>query len=157
MIGYVAGIAAALDFGFDRVKDLIKDLTPEQLEAVPAGYRNSIATLIVHTYGLEARLAYKLRGQEVPEAVAAELLLNLPRTEVLPAVTGETAASLTAKMEKARGLLFETLGTLTEADLDREFEFGPGRKVPIRYALALLPQHQGQHYGHMQMIKKALA
>lgn len=156
MVGFAAGIAAALDFGFARVKGFVKDLTPAQLEAVPAGYSNSIATLIIHTYGLEGRLSYSLRGQQVPEAVAAELLLNLPRTQTLPEVKGETAESLLAKMEKAHGLLLATLAELTEADLDREMPMGPDRKVQARYMLSLLPQHQGQHYGHMQYIKKAL-
>jgi uncharacterized damage-inducible protein DinB len=157
MIGFAAGIAAALDFGFTRVKDLVKDLTPEQLEAVPAGFGNSIATLIVHTYGLEGGLSFRVRGEQVPESVKAELLMNLPRTQTLPVVQGQTAESLLAKMEKAHGLLLEALGTLTEADLDRELEMGPGRTSPVRRMLTLLPQHQGQHYGHMQMIKKALA
>lgn len=157
MIGFAEGIAAALDFGFGRVKALVKDLTPEQLETVPEGFGNSIATLIAHTYGLEARLGYDLQGQQMPEAVAAELLLNLPRTQTLPAVKGETAESLLAKMEKARGLLLEGLGQMTEADLARELPMGPGRMVSVRFVLSLLPQHQGQHFGHMQMVKKALA
>ncbi len=153
MIGFAAGIEAALDFGVARVKDLIKEMTPEQLETVPNGYTNSVATLIVHTYGLEGRLGYSLRGQEVPEEVTRELLLHLPRTQTLPEVKGETAESLTAKIEKARGLLKEALATLTEADLDREMPMGPGRTVSVRFILSLLPQHQGQHFGHMQMIK----
>lgn len=157
MIGYLEGIASALDFGFTRVKDLVKDLTPEQLEAVPAGFSNSIATLIIHTYGLEGRLSFTLKGQQVPEDVAADLLLNLPRTQTLPAVTGQTAESLLAKMEKAHGLLLETFSTLTEEDLKRELPMGPGRTVAAKFMVTLLPQHQGQHYGHMQMVKKALA
>lgn len=156
MIGFAQGIVASLDFGFGRVKGLIQDLTPEQLEAVPAGFSNSIATLIVHIYSLEARLGFGIPGKEVPADVAAELGLNLVRTQTLPEVKGETAASLLAKMEKSRGLLLEALGQMTEADLDREMQFGP-RKAPVRWVLSLLPEHQGQHFGHMQMIKKALA
>jgi hypothetical protein len=157
MIGFAEGIAAALDFGFARVKDLVKDLTPEQLEAVPEGYANSIAALVVHTYGFEGRLSFAFRGQQVPDEVKEELLLNLPRTQTLPAVTGQTAESLIAKMEKARSLFMETLGQLKEEDLQTELEMGPGRKASVRFLLTLLPQHQGQHFGHMQMIKKALA
>lgn len=156
MIGFAAGIAATLDFGFNRVKDLVKNLTPEQLEAVPTGFGNSIATLVVHTYSLEGRFSYRLLGKQMPEDVAAELLCNLPRTQTLPVVTGETAESLVAKMEKARGLLLDSLGVLTEEELDREIEMGPGHKVIVRFMLTFLPQHQGQHYGHMQMVKKAL-
>ena len=157
MIGFAEGIGAALDFGFGRVKDVVKDLTPAQLEAKPEGFGNSIATLIVHTYVLEARLGYSFQGKQVPEEVAAELLMNLPRTQTLPEVQGQTAESLLAIMEKARGILKEGLAALTEADLDRELMMGPDRKVSIRFMLSLLPQHQGQHYGHMQMVKKALA
>ncbi len=157
MIGFAAGIAAALEFGVTKAKDLIKDLTPEQLEAVPSGFSNSIATLIIHTYGFEGRLSFGFQGRKVPDDVAAELLLNLPRTQTLPVVTGQTAESLTAKLEKGHGLFLETLGQLTEADLDREIEMGPNRKVTIKFLLSLLPHHQGQHYGHMQMVKKALA
>jgi len=157
MIGFAAGIQAALDYGVTRLQGLLKEMTPEQLEATPAGYNNSIATLVIHTYGLEARLSYGFRGQQVPEDLAQELLLNLPRTQTLPVVKGETAESLLAKVEKSHSLFKEALATLTEADLDRELPMGPNRTVSIGYLLSLLPHHQGQHYGHMQMIKAALA
>jgi uncharacterized damage-inducible protein DinB len=156
MIGFAAGIAAALDYGYARVKELVKDLTPQQLEAVPSGFTNSIATLLVHVYGFEGQVGFGLRGQQVPDEVKAELLLNLPRTQSLPTVTGETAQSLLARMEKAHGFLLNGLAEITEADLDRELPMGPGRTIAVRRLLALLPQHQGQHYGHMQMLLKAL-
>lgn len=92
----------------------------------------------------------------MPPEVAEELLLTLPRTQTLPVVKGQTAQSLLANIEKSRSLLLEGLGALTEAGLDSELELIPGRKMAVRRMLALLPQHQGQHFGHMQYVKKAL-
>jgi len=154
--GFVSGIMAALDFGLGRLKDAIRDLTPEQLAAVPAGdsFKNSIATLVVHLAGTEVSFAYRFRGEAVPANLEAEYLLDKPHHPALPAPEGETAESLIAKLEKARAILSEAAAQLTDADLDREWQGPGGRKMTVRTLLAILPQHQGQHYGHIQYLKR---
>jgi uncharacterized damage-inducible protein DinB len=151
--GYVAGILGAMDFGFDRMKANLEGLSPEQLTKVPTGLKNSIAGLVLHAYGTEVGMAHRLSGQSVPDDVKSAYLLNQPQNP-LPQPQGETIESLIGKMEKARGLLKAAVEKLTDADLDKEWEAANGRKMSYRFMLNLLPQHQGQHFGQIQMIKQ---
>lgn len=153
--GYVAGIYGALDLGRQRLQQYTDGLTPAQLAQVPAGLSNSIATLVVHVCGVEASLAHRLLGETVPDAIRAEYLLDQPQSP-LPVATGETLASLRARMDRSRALLVGALARLTAADLDREMEFSGGRRPTIRWVLALLPYHQALHLGQIQMVRKLL-
>ena len=148
----VAVWCAGLDRGQTRVFDLIKELSPEQLARVPQGLSNSIATLVIHVAAVEARMAHRLWGRPVPADLQAEFLLDQPQNP-LPQPRGETAESLRAKAENARGMLREAMSGLGEGDLDREVPFGPGTAT-ARFALSILPVHQSQHYGQMQMVRK---
>lgn len=154
--GFVSGIMAALAFGQDRLKEAIRGLTPEQLAAVPAGesFKNSIATLVVHLAGTEISFAYLFRGEPVPQALQEAFLLDKPHKPTLPAPQGETAESLVAKLEQARSILTQAVEQLTDEDLDRDLPGPGGRKMSIRALLSILPQHQGQHFGHIQYIKR---
>ena len=150
---------AALDVGQTRLLGLLQELQPDELRKVPAGLSNSIATLAVHVAATEIRMAYRLMGRQVPADVPAELrvdyLMDQPQSP-LPEARGETAASLRAKAELARGVLKEALAGVGAADLEREIPLGPDRSATVRWALAMLPSHQMQHLGQMQMIRKLL-
>jgi len=152
---YVASTVAALELGRQRVKVALKDVTPAQLEQVPPGLTNSIATIVVHLCGTEVSFSYRLAGGSTPDEVKAEYLMNLPQSP-LPAALGETVESLTAKLDKSRAMLLQTLARLTTADMNREMALGPERSVTLRWAMALLPNHQTQHLGHIQMVKKLI-
>lgn len=149
---FVAGVAASLDFGFRWIQALVEELTPEQLARVPAGFRNSIATLIVHTAGSEIYYAHRLTGTEIPDELKLEYLLDKPLSP-LPAATGETAQSLIAKMVKAREVLLKAIARVSEADLLREANFGPDQQG-VRWVLSLLPNHQAMHLGQVLLIKQ---
>jgi uncharacterized damage-inducible protein DinB len=153
----VAVWCAGLDSGQGRMLDLLKDLGPDQLAKAPAGLSNSLATLAVHVAATEVRMAYRLMGKTVPADVPtdlqAEFLIDQPQNP-LPQPRGETAESLRAKLEKARGVVKQALAALSEADLDREIRLGPERTATVRWALGILPTHQMQHFGQMQMIRK---
>jgi uncharacterized damage-inducible protein DinB len=152
----IAATWNALSFGEPRLRDLIKELTPEQLTARPAQFKNSIASLVLHAAGTNVSFAHFLKGEPVAEDLKAEYLLNLPQNPI-PQPEGETAASLTAKWEKAWQILHDALAGLTAADLDRELTHPKGQKFTVRWLLSLLPYHQTLHYGHMQMIRQHLA
>ncbi len=154
---HVALASASLEAGQRRIFDLIAPLTPEQLEKVPAGLGNSIATLVVHVAATELRMASRLRGPggEIPAAQRAAYRLDLPQNP-LPPVSGETADSLREKAVEARRALREALSGLSAADLGRELPAGPDRTITPRWMLVMLPVHQVQHFGQMQMIRKLL-
>jgi hypothetical protein len=154
--GYLTGITATLDFGLGRLKTVLEGLTPEQLTQVPAGLKNSIATLILHMCGTEINMAHRVTGKAVPVELKEALNLHLPQNP-LPAATGETVASLLVKLDQARMLFKESISQLTDKDLEKEFEFPNGRKATYKYLCTLLPHHQGQHLGHIQYIKMLTA
>lgn len=150
---FIAGMYEALSFGQQRMKAAVAELTPEQLAQVPNGMQNSIATLVVHTAGVEANFAHRFLGQETPADLKAEYLLDQPQSP-LPAATGETVESLVAKMEKGRAILHEALSQLTDADLDKEWVSPAGKAFTYRYLLSILPNHQALHTGHIQYLKR---
>ncbi|HEY3365590.1 MAG TPA: DinB family protein [Symbiobacteriaceae bacterium] len=156
LTGHVAGTVGPLEFGRQRLKATLEGLTPEQLSQVPTGLANSIATIAVHICATEANMAYRLMAQPLPDDLKAEFLLNKGGTGLLPEATGETVESLTAKMDRSREMLIQVLGRISDGELDRELEFTGGRHPTVRWALALLPNHQAQHLGQIQMIKKLL-
>jgi uncharacterized damage-inducible protein DinB len=148
----VAVWCAGLDRGQGPILNLIQDLTPDQLAQVPPGLDNSIATLVLHVAAIEARMAHRIAGRPMPADLQAEFLLDQPQNP-LPQARGETAETLRAKAEKARDLLRQTLADVGEADLAGQVPFGSGTAT-VRFALAVLPTHQAQHYGQMQMIRR---
>jgi uncharacterized damage-inducible protein DinB len=56
-----------LDFFRDRLVAAIKDLTPEQLVKTPAGFKNNIATLILHVGNTEISFSHRLMGKPVSD------------------------------------------------------------------------------------------
>jgi len=66
--GYGLGL---LDECLERVVDLIADLSPEQLSAVPSGLGNSIQMLVTHMTWAEAHWVEVASGVAVPESIAA--------------------------------------------------------------------------------------
>lgn len=153
-IPFVAGVVSVWEIGRRQLKNIIKELTPEQLTQVPAGLANSIATLVVHVAATEFSFAAAFKGEPLSDAIKHEYLLDLPHSP-LPAPTGETAESLTAKLDKAEAYMLEALKGLTPEDLTREVPMF-GRQVPITRPLALLAHHQSDHVGHIIMIKKLI-
>ncbi|MFZ5815702.1 MAG: DinB family protein [Bacillota bacterium] len=148
----VGAYLSALDLGRSRLINSIKNLSPEQLEQRPAGFKNSIATLVVHCAATEVSFAHRIMGKPVPE----ELLAEFPphKEELLPVITGETAESLQAKLQKSRAILQEAVKGLTAADLTRVIQPAPDRSYTVEWLLALLPVHLMGHVGHIQMIRQ---
>lgn len=141
--------------GKNRLTALIQDLTPEQLAERPAGFKNSIASLIVHVCANEINWAHRLLGQPVPDELARDFPRGKPGEPILQP-SGETAESLTAKIDRARALLEATFRQIKDADLAREWPLGPERTVTSRYGIMGMPTHLSQHFGQMQMIKQHL-
>ncbi len=154
--GYVSGVVGALDFGRERLKTTIAKLQPNHLRETPLGFTNSVATLVVHICASEIKFACLLTGVAVPDDLKAEFLLDQPQSP-LPMAEGETAETLAAKMGKSRAVLLNALQGLQAADLQREVVLGKAGPVTVRWALSLLPHHQGLHMGHIQMLLTQLA
>lgn len=150
----VAPYLSILDLGRGKLNNTIKDLTPEQLEKRPEGFKNTVVTLAVHIAATEVSFAYRIMGQAMPE----ELLAEFPphRGGPLPEIKGESAQAIIAKLEKSRAILQEAVAGLSAADLNREIALGPERAATVAWLLGLLPGHLNLHLGHIQMITQHL-
>lgn len=148
----VAPYISMLEFGRTRLLNGIKELTSEQLAQKPEGFKNSIATLVVHVAATEVSFAYRIMGQTVPE----ELLAEFPphKETLLPEITGETVDGLKAKLEKSWAILLGAVEGLKAADMTREIQMGPERTATVAWLLNLLPVHLMLHTGHIQMIRQ---
>lgn len=149
---YVTGVVSTMELGRRNLLRTLEGLTPAQLTATAPGFANSIASLVLHVAGYELVCTHRIAGGAVPDALKAEYLLD--RGQTVPVAEGETAESLTAKLERSRAYLLERLAKVTQADLDREFAMGPERSATVRWALALLSYHQSEHLGQMILLKK---
>lgn len=159
MIPEARACSEQLAFGLRILKGAIRDLTPEQLAFVPPGLANSIATLVLHVAATELVVVEQFTGRPVSEDLRRAVLLDrytpAPGAPIPPADPGETAESLTGKLERARAELQALLEQLTPADLERTFPFRPGgRPQPLTFFLHLLPFHLASHYGHIAIIKR---
>ncbi|MDF2629576.1 MAG: hypothetical protein K0R39_3407 [Symbiobacteriaceae bacterium] len=153
----VVGVWHVLEHGKLGLTNAIKDLTEEQLFELPAGFRNNIATLIMHVAATEAGFAYTLSGQQMAPEVRAEYYIGRTDDGLLIEPKGETRESLLAKFDKARELLKDALLRLTEADLERSISRANGMQLPMRQFLGIYGAHPALHLGHIQLIKQALA
>ena len=97
-----------MDFAFDTtlksrkfLKDLLENLTLEQLNKVPEGFNNNIIWNIGHIIVTEQLLAYKLSGLETS---VSESMINKYRKDAKP--EGETSAE---EVNEIKVLLFSTL------------------------------------------------
>lgn len=150
----VAPYLSMLEFGRGRLLNNIKAMSPEQLAQKPEGFKNSIATLVVHLAATEVSFAHRIMGQPVPE----ELLAEFPphKEALLPEITGETVDGLKAKLDKSWAILLGAVEGLKAADLNREIQMGPERSATVAWLLNLLPVHLMLHTGHIQMIGQHL-
>ncbi len=151
----VAQTLATVDFGRIRFIEALQDLSPEQLTQTPPGLSNSIATIVTHVASTEVRVAYLLNGDSIPDNLVKEFPQERSKGR-LPIAESETAETLIAKLTKSRSILGDALSRLTEADLTREIFFDAERLLTGRRHLALLSNHQMQHYGQIQINRKFL-
>lgn len=152
---FAAQALAAVELGKARLLAALEGLTPEQLATAPAGFSNSIAALLVHLSGTEVGMAHALLGRSLPDDLRAEYLRDRPQNPI-PQPVGETLATLTAKREKALAILRQAVAGLRPEDAGREVQLFGDRTATVRWVLTILGNHQMQHFGQIQMIKKFL-
>jgi uncharacterized damage-inducible protein DinB len=152
---YLAAVASSVEFGKNRLIQSMQGLTPEQLHATPAGFTNSVATLVLHVAAANVSFAHRLKGERVPDELKAVYKLDQPQSP-LPVAVGETVESLTEKLERATALLIETLGSIKEPNLEQEIPFGKEHTATMPFVYGVISIHPTLHHGQIQMLLKAL-
>jgi uncharacterized damage-inducible protein DinB len=146
---------SAVEFAMPRLLKFIDDLTEEQLFQVPAGFRNSIATLLCHIAGSELSFAHLLTGRQLSAEQKAEYFLGR-NDGLLIEPKGETKESLRAKLDTGRAALKETLLQIQPEDLEKTFDGPNGNQATTRWFLTVIAIHPSLHMGQMLMVKQHL-
>ncbi len=135
--------------------NIITDLTPEQLNKIPAGFNNNIIWNVTHLIAAQQGVCYVRAG--LKPVVEEKYFINY-KSETKP---GEALDS--NEIEKIKALLLTSLDQL-EADLEKNI-FTNYTAWATRYgaemnnindALNFLPFHEGLHMGYVMALKRAI-
>lgn len=135
--------------------DVVKDLSIEQLNKIPAGFNNNIVWNLAHMVATQQNICYKRAGiQPVIEDRFVTPFLSGTKPEAF--VSAED-------IELIKGLFFSTLDEL-ETDLQGD-KFDSYQSWTTRYgneitsgaeAVDFLPFHEGLHAGYIWALKRVI-
>jgi hypothetical protein len=135
---------------------LLKDLSTEQLNKIPAGFNNNIIWNLGHMIAAQQGLCYKRAGLD---AVVDDNFFNQYKSGTKPERFIDAS-----EIENVNELLFSTLEQL-EKDLANTL-FGNYTPLTTRYgvevanieqAINFLPFHEGLHIGAIMALKRLVA
>ena len=151
-----------MDFAFDTtlksrkfLKDLLENLTLEQLNKVPEGFNNNIIWNVAHTIVTQQLLVYKLSA--MPMIVSDELVeMYRKSTKVERDVTQ-------AEVDLIKGLLFSTIEKTKEDYENRVFQTYHEYTVTTKNTLTNVDEaiafnnfHEGIHLGYVLALKRCV-
>jgi hypothetical protein len=135
--------------------DVIKDLSIEQLNKIPAGFNNNIIWNLTHMISAQQGICYKRAGLEVP----------LDERFFMPYQSGAKPEKIVTaeEVEEIKGLFLSTLEQL-KVDIQNNL-FANYVPWTTRYgvdlnniddALTFLPFHEGLHSGYIWALKRVI-
>ncbi|WP_336067717.1 DinB family protein [Mesoflavibacter sp. CH_XMU1404-2] len=151
-----------MDFAFDTtlksrkfLKDLLENLTLEQLNKVPEGFNNNIIWNVAHTIVTQQLLVYKLSA--MPMIVSDDLVeMYRKGTKVERDVTQ-------AEVDLIKGLLFSTIEKTKEDYENRIFQTYHEYTVTTKSTLTNVDEaiafnnfHEGIHLGYVLALKRCV-
>lgn len=151
-----------MDFAFDTtlksrkfLKDLLENLTLEELNKVPEGFNNNIIWNVAHTIVTQQLLVYKLSA--MPMIVSDELVeMYRKGTKVERDVTQ-------AEVDLIKGLLFSTIEKTKEDYENRIFQTYHEYTVTTKNTLTNVDEaiafnnfHEGIHLGYVLALKRCV-
>ena len=135
--------------------NIIKDLSTEQLNEIPAGFNNNIIWNVGHLIAAQQGVCYVRAG--LKPVVEEKYFLNY-KSETKP-----TGAASEDEINAIKELLFSSLDQL-DSDLEKNI-FANYTAWATRYgvemkniddALSFLPFHEGLHVGYVMALKRAI-
>lgn len=134
---------------------VIEDLSPEQLNKIPAGFNNNIIWNIAHLVASQQGVCYKRAGLEL---LVHEEFFNQYKPDSKPA-----AYVNQTEIEHIKAILITTIDEF-EKDYQREtFKNYPSWTTrygvelnSIDDALTFLPFHEGLHVGYVMALKRVV-
>ena len=151
-----------MDFAFDTtlksrkfLKDLLENLTLEQLNKVPEGFNNNIIWNVARTIVIQQLLVYNLSA--IPMIISDELVeMYRKGTKVERDVTQ-------AEVDLIKGLLFSTIEKTKEDYENRIFQTYHEYTVTTKSTLTNVDEaiafnnfHEGIHLGYILALKRCI-
>lgn len=151
-----------MDFAFDTtlksrkfLKDLLENLTLEQLNKVPEGFNNNIIWNVAHTIVTQQLLVYNLSA--IPMIISDELVeMYRKGTKVERDITQ-------AEVDLIKGLLFSTIEKTKEDYENRIFQTYHEYTVTTKSTLTNVDEaiafnnfHEGIHLGYVLALKRCI-
>ena len=151
-----------MDFAFDTtlksrkfLKDLLENLTLEQLNKVPEGFNNNIIWNVAHTIVTQQLLVYNLSA--IPMIISDELVeMYRKGTKIERDVTQ-------AEVDLIKGLLFSTIEKTKEDYENRIFQTYHEYTVTTKSTLTNVDEaiafnnfHEGIHLGYVLALKRCI-
>lgn len=154
-IGYYL---ASWQFGREQTKQLLADLTPEEIAKRHLPEFHSIGALAMHLGECEYWYFQAVaRGRELTEDESK--FCHFCDTTDNDVDRGYTAEHLIDTLDKISAATRTFLAGLTDDDLDKFFtrpDTDPPRQMSLRWLLQLSIDHEGHHRGQISMIKRIL-
>jgi hypothetical protein len=154
----IDAIRTALKSTQHLVTWFLGDLSDADLLVRPTPGANHIAWQIGHVIAAEPQLASPLPGAAYPELPAGFAKQHSKDTQAIDPPTGfATKAEYVDLFNKVRQATLDTLGQLTDADLDRPTQ---GRMAPfaptLGALLVLVSNHSLMHAGQFSVVRRKL-
>jgi uncharacterized damage-inducible protein DinB len=130
----------------ERLAAVVKGLSPEQLDRVPAEGANSIAVLITHTLGSNTDWLSRAAGRTISRDRDSEFLARQ-----------RTADDLVAAIESAGRAATELVTTALAAGENTERTGSGGKPRTIAYCIAHVLKHASEHLGHAEVTRQVVA
>jgi uncharacterized damage-inducible protein DinB len=160
LAGYPEEVGTALWMLEDtraRTLAALDGIDPDHVDVLPPGGDNTIGALLYHVAAIELDwLCADVLIEDFP-AWAYELFPDDVRTTIghLAAAEGVPLADHLDRLARVRARLLEALRGLDLASYRRPARTGSGTVTP-EWVLHHLRQHEGEHRGHLQEIRRRL-
>lgn len=154
-IGYYL---ASFQFGREQTKDLLKDLTNEEIATRVLPEHHSIGAITLHLGECEYWY-FQCIAAEKEMTEDGQKLSHFCDTIENDIDRGLTAEYLIKNLDTISELNREFLSGLTDADLDKFHprpDTDPPRDLSLRWMLQLMIDHEGHHRGQISMIKRLI-
>lgn len=138
-----------------RTKAALAGLTTAALDWVPPEGGNNIGTLLYHIVVIELSYLYEdiLQITEMPKELGALVIYDVRDAHgQLTVVQGEPLGIHLLRLDTSRGLLLNTLRTLTPAEF-RRVRPVESYDITPEWALHHLMQHEAEHRGEIMALR----
>ncbi len=159
--GFPRDIGAALWMLEDarrRTMEALQNLKDGEIDSKPAGFENSIGSLLYHIAAIEADWLFAdILVVSYPEWLTEWFPFDV-REEggVLTPVTGFTVAQHVKRLAFVRNRFVEAIAGMDDEGYRRENRTPSGVVTP-EWALHHLRQHEAEHRGQIQSVRTALS